>query len=421
MTTEPVSDAALARAVREETAAIVTSLYRRLGDLDVAEEAVSEAVVEALTSWRRTGVPERPGAWLQVAARRNAIDLVRRRGSRERVVEQLIDVRPDEPGPGTAARAAGTDDADERVALLFGCCHPALRPEARLALTLRAVLGLTTPQIARAFLVPEATAAQRIVRAKRKIVAAGIPLVVPDEASMPERLDDVLTVVQVLFNEGFLASGGDAPYDRDLADDALWLAALVTTALPAEAEAWGLLALLTLQAARTPARFDPDGGLVLLEDQDRSRWDQAAIARGLAHLERAGALRRTGRFQLMGAIAACHAEAQSWSGTDWLQILTLYDVLVRLDPSPVTHLNRAVALAQVDGAEAALASVDRLAGELARYHLFHAVRAELLRRLGRADAARESDARALALTGNPAERRLLSARLGLSGEGLPGG
>ncbi len=410
MTCEPVPDAALARAVREETAGIVTSLYRRLGDLDVAEEAVSEAVVEALAAWRRTGVPERPGAWLQVAARRNAFDLVRRRSTRQRVTERVADrlsarlsEEPhDEPATG------GTD---ERVALLFGCCHPALRPEARLALTLRAVLGLTTPQIARAFLVPEATAAQRIVRAKRKIVGARIPLVVPDAERMPERLDDVLTVVQVLFNEGFLASGGDAPHDRDLADDALWIAALVTTALPDEPEAWGLLALLTLQAARTPARFDDAGGLVLLEDQDRSRWDQEGIAAGVRHLERAAQRHHTGRFQVSAAIAACHAEAETWASTDWLQILTLYDVLVQLDPSPVTHLNRAVALAQVEGADAALASVDRLGNELARYHLFHAVRGELLRRLGRADAARAADARALELTGNAAERRLLTDRV----------
>ena len=410
MTCDPVPDAALARAVREETAALVSSLYRRLGDLDVAEEAVSEAVVEALTSWRRTGVPERPGAWLQVAARRNAFDLVRRRSTRDRVTERVADrlsARLSEE-PYDEPAAAGTD---ERVALLFGCCHPALRPEARLALTLRAVLGLTTPQIARAFLVPEATAAQRIVRAKRKIVAAGIPLVVPEATRMPERLDDVLTVVQLLFNEGFLASGGDAPHDRDLADDALWIAALVTTALPDEAEAWGLLALLTLQAARTPARFDEAGGLVLLEDQDRSRWDRQGIAAGLRHLDRAAQLHRTGRFQVSAAIAACHAEAPTWASTDWLQILTLYDVLVQLDPSPVTHLNRAVALAQVEGADAALASVDRLGPELARYHLFHAVRGELLRRLGRAEAARAADARALELTGNAAERQLLTDRV----------
>jgi RNA polymerase sigma factor (sigma-70 family) len=396
------SDEALARAVRSETAGIVTVLHRRLGDLDVAEEAVAEAVVEALSAWRRDGVPDRPGAWLAVAARRNAIDLLRHRGRRDRALERLVQ---DPPEP-TA------DGADDRLPLLFGCCHPTLRPDARLALTLRAVLGLTTAQIARAFLVPEATAAQRIGRAKRRIDSDGISLRVPDGPEMSARLDDVLTVVQLLFNEGWLATGGELAHDRDLADDGVWLAASVADALPAEPEAWGLLALLTLQQARTPARFASDGSMVLLEQQDRSRWDEAAITRARGHLQRAARLGRTGRFQLMAAIAACHTDAPRWGDTDWLQILTLYDVLVRLDPSPVTHLNRAVALSQVEGADAALAAVDRLAGQLARYHLFHAVRAELLRRIGRADEARAADTRALDLTANTAEQQLLTERLG---------
>ena len=401
------SDEALARAVRGETAGIVTVLHRRLGDLDVAEEAVAEAVVEALSAWRRDGVPDRPGAWLAVAARRNAIDLLRHRGRHDRALERLVQ---DAPEP-TA------DDADDRLPLLFGCCHPTLRPDARLALTLRAVLGLTTAQIARAFLVPEATAAQRIVRAKRRIDGDGISLRVPEGPELSARLDDVLTVVQLLFNEGWLATDGERAHDRDLADDGVWLAASVADALPAEPEAWGLLALLTLQQARTPARFASDGSMVLLEQQDRSRWDEAAITRARGHLQRAARLGRTGRFQLMAAIAACHADAPRWGDTDWLQILTLYDVLVRLDPSPVTHLNRAVALSQVEGADAALAAVDRLAGRLARYHLFHAVRAELLRRIGRADEARAADTRALDLTTNTAEQQLLTERLGPAASG----
>ena len=400
-TAAAASDEALARAVRAETAGIVTSLHRRLGDLDVAEEAVAEAVVEALSAWRRAGVPDRPGAWLAVAARRNAIDLLRRRGRHDRALERLVQDAPE----------LSATDADDRLPLLFGCCHPSLRPDARTALTLRAVLGLTTTQIARAFLVPEATAAQRIVRAKRRIDRTGISLAVPDGPGLATRLDDVLTVVQLLFNEGWLASDAERTHDRDLADDAVWLATAVAEALPGEPEAWGLLALLTLQQARTPARFGPDGSLVLLEQQDRSRWDQAEITRARGYLHRAARLGRTGRFQLTAAIAACHADAPSWPETDWLQILTLYDVLVRLDPSPVTHLNRAVALSQVEGADAALAAVDELAGELSRYHLFHAVRGELLRRIGRADDARAADTRALDLTLNTAERRLLDERV----------
>jgi RNA polymerase sigma-70 factor (ECF subfamily) len=308
-----------------------------------------------------------------------------------------------------AGPASGTDD---RLALLFACCHPALAPEARLALTLRAVVGLTTPQIARAFLVNETTLAQRIVRAKRKIVSSHIALTVPAESELTERLGDVLAVVYVMFNEGFVSSTG-ATQDRDLAADAVWLAGVVATALPREAEAWGLAALLTLQHARSRARFDEHGALVLLRDQDRSRWDAAAIAEGDRLLERAAALRAPGRYQLQAAIAAVHATAPSWADTDWLQIVTLYEMLLRLDPSPVTRLNRAVAVAQLGRpqAEAALADVEALAEPLAAYHLFHATRAELLTAVGRADEAAEANRTALTLTANDAERRLLTTRL----------
>ncbi len=403
------ADAALAAAIRGEAGVLVASLTRFVGDFDVAEEAVQDAVVEALRHWRTDGIPERPGAWLHVAARRNALDRLRRRQRHDQAVARL---RERVPGPvPDQPPHRGRADADERLPLLFGCCHPALAVEARLALTLRAVVGLTTAQVARAFLVSEATMAQRIVRAKRKIVVARIPLVVPPPEQRADRLDDVLTVAYLMFNEGFVSTSGARGDDRDLADDALWLASLVATALPQEPEALGLLALLTLQHARQRARFDADGGLVLLEHQDRLRWDAAAIATGDALLERAAALRRPGRFQLQAAIAACHASAPTWEDTDWFQILVLYDLLLAHDASPVTRLNRGVALGRVWGPAEALAYVAPLGEALDGYHLFHATRASLLRALGQPDAADEADRRALALTANPAEQGLLRTRL----------
>ena len=377
---------------------MVARLSRRYADFDLAEEAVQSAVVEALTTWRRDGPPDNPGAWLQVAAQRNAVDGVRR-STRQR----SLAARASPPAPA----GSGTDD---RLALLFACCHPALAPEARLALTLRAVVGLTTPQIARAFLVNESTLAQRIVRAKRKIVDAGISLAVPPPDRLEERLGDVLAVVYVMFNEGFVSSTG-ATQDRDLAADAVWLAGVVATAVPHEPEAWGLAALLTIQHARAAARFDEHGGLVLLRHQDRSRWDHAAIADGERLIERAGALRRPGRYQLQAAIAALHATAPSWEETDWLQIVMLYDELARHDPSPVVRLNQAVASAQFGHPAEALTELDGLADALASYHLFHAARAELLTELGRHDDARAANRTALGLTSNDAERRLLTTRL----------
>ena len=394
------TDGLLAQTLREEAGPLVASLSRRFGDFDLAEEAVQHAVAEALTSWRRDGPPDRPAAWLHTAASRNAMDAVRRR-DRQRALARRAEP-PSEPRAGT----------DDRLALLFACCHPALAPEARLALTLRAVVGLTTPQVARAFLVNETTLAQRIVRAKRKIVSAGIALTVPADDELTERLGDVLAVVYVMFNEGFVSSTGPTQ-DRDLAADAVWLAGVVATSLPREPEAWGLAALLTLQHARAGARFDEDGGLVLLRDQDRSRWDAAAIAQGDRLLERAAALRRPGRYQLQAAIAAVHATSPSWAETDWLQVVTLYELLLEHDPSPVTRLNRAVAVAQLGErqAAAALEDVEMLAGPLASYHLLHATHAELLTAVGRHEEAAEANRRALALTANAAERRLLTTRL----------
>lgn len=394
-------DAVLERLVRKETAQLVASLHRLLGDLDVAEEAVADAVVEALDAWRRDGIPPRPGGWLYTAARHNAMDRMRRE---VRCRDKLAQIAA---SPVHVVPASG----DERLALVFGCCHPALPPPARLALTLRAVAGLTTTQIARATLTPEATVAQRIVRAKHKIVHAGIPLRVPSAAELPERLDSVLTVVYVVYNEAFLATGGPHPNSRDLADDATWLAGLVATLLPAEPEALGLLALLRLQNARAATRFDADGRLVLLADQDRARWDAAGIQVAVELLQRAADMGRPGRYQLEAAIASCHAEAPTWEATDWLQVLTLYDLLMRHDPSPVVRLNRAVALAQVEGPASALAELDALDGPLRRYHLFYAIRAQLLRALGRQSEAYTADEVALTLTDNVAERRLLAERL----------
>lgn len=404
MSSAVASDAVLERVVRDETAHLVATLHRILGDLDVAEEAVAEAVVEALKAWRRSGIPDRPGGWLLTAARHNALDRLRRE-SRYRDKLQILAGRIEEAAPPPAG------EQDERLALIFGCCHPALARPAQLALTLRAVVGLTTAEIARAFFTLEPTIAQRIVRAKRKIVQAGIPVRVPGVEEMPERLDTVLTVVYLAYNEAYLATGGPDPSRRDLADDAIWLAGVVSASLPSEPEALGLLALLRLHHARAEARFDGDGHLVLLADQDRAAWDRAAIQSAIGLIERAAAMRRPGRYQLQAAIAACHAEATDWVSTDWLQILTLYDMLLRLDPSPVVRLNRAIALAQFDGPARALAELDLLAEPLRNYHLLHATRAQLLRGLGRGQEARAADATALALTGNVAERHLLTERL----------
>jgi len=399
------SDRLLTRVLREESARIVAALTAWLGNLDLAEECVAEAVEEALREWRSRGVPPNPGGWLTQAARHNALDRIRRQKRYREKLALLAEPVLAQPDPAP-------DQPDERLPLLFGCCHPALSPDAQLALTLRAICGLTTAQIARATLTAEATIAQRIVRAKRKIGASGIPLRIPEGAQRAERLDIVLSVVSVMYSEAHLVAGGDASADRDLAEDAVWLARVIAHALPREPEAQGLLALLLFHRAREGAR-SVDGELVLLADQDRRRWDAPLIAEAQTVLERAALLRRPGRWQLHAAIAACHSDAEAVDATDWLQVLTLYDMLAAYDRSPVVRLNRAVAVAEVDGPKAALDEVDSLQSQLNGYHLWHAVRARMLRDLGRDDEAMTEDLCALELTANEAERRLLRGRLGL--------
>jgi RNA polymerase sigma-70 factor (ECF subfamily) len=346
-------------------------------------------------------VPDKPGAWLMTTARRRAIDILRRD---HRYLEKLGILErssvPDEPR-----------EADDRMRLIFTCCHPALAPESQVALTLRAVAGFTTPEIAAAFLVSEATMAQRIVRAKRKIVAANIPYRVPRGDELAERLDAVLGVLYLMFNEGYLSRGAAAAMRRDLAEDALWLTSLVATLMPDQPEVLGLAALMKLNLARSRARFDAAGDLVLLPDQDRSLWDAAAIADGVEVLERAGAMSAPGPYQLQAAIAALHSEATSWDETDWHQIAVLYDALVRHSDTPVVRLNRAVALSHFAGPEVALGEVNDLAIALSGYHLFHSTRAELLDRVGEPALAREARLRALELCQNPAERSLLQRKL----------
>jgi RNA polymerase sigma-70 factor (ECF subfamily) len=372
-----------------------------LGDFDLAEELVQEALLEALEHWPKEGIPEKPGAWLLTTARRKAVDQLRRQA---RFRDKLAQLEGDGMRDDTA-------EGDDRLRLIFTCCHPALSREAQVALTLRAVAGLTTIEIARAFITSEAAIAQRIVRAKRKIVDANIPYRMPAERDMSERLDEVLSVLYLMFNEGYLATAGEQASRRDLAEDAAWLAGLMVRLMPDEPEALGLLALMRLHLARARARFDDAGNIVLLEDQDRDRWDRERIASAIVLLRRAAALHRSGPYQLQAAIAACHAEARTWAETDWRQIVALYDALVEQLPSPVVELNRAIARRYLDGPAAALADVERLAGALDTYYLLHATRAELLRDLGREPEARAALTRALHLTANPAERALLQKRL----------
>jgi RNA polymerase sigma-70 factor, ECF subfamily len=396
---------------RHESGRAVATLIRVLGDFDRAEEAVQDAFLVALERWPSAGVPSNPGAWIVTTARNKAIDRLRReRRLAQKQVElaQLMTLDPGEPD-----RQNRSSVVDDRLRLIFTCCHPALSPEARVALTLRTLGGLQTAEIARAFLVPEPTMAQRLVRAKAKIRAACIPYRVPPDHLLPERLDGVLAVLYLVFNEGYVASGGDALIRRELCDEAIRLARLLAALMPDEPEVLGLLALLLLHHARRDARVGDAGELILLDDQDRSRWDQAMILDGVGVLDRAVRLGRLGPYRVQAAIAALHATAASPEATDWGRILALYDALRRMSPSPVVELNRAVAIAMAHGPEQGLALVEELAagGALDGYHLFHATRADLLRRLGRDAEAAAAYRQALELTGNPAERSFLSRRL----------
>jgi RNA polymerase sigma factor (sigma-70 family) len=408
LTARQAVDASLERVLREERSRLIASLVRILGDWDLAEELVQEAAVAALEHWPAHGLPRNPGAWLMTTARRRAIDRLRRDARFRQRLEQLGKEADEMERP---IPTGGPLAADDRLRLLFTCCHPALSREAQVALTLRTVGGLDSAQVARAFLVPESTIAQRLVRAKRKIRDAGIPFRVPEASELPGRLAQVLAVLYLVFNEGYLASDGAAVDRRDLARDAEWLTSLLVRLMPDEAEPLGLLALMRLHLARVEARFAPDGSLILLPDQDRSRWDAVAIAEAGDLVERGMRMRRPGPNLLQAAIVSVHATAPSYAGTDWAEIVALYDRLFSLQPTPVVALNRALALAELAGPGAALAEIEPLAARLDAYHLFHAARGELLRRLGRLDEARAADRRALTLTDNPAERRLLEARL----------
>ena len=355
----------------------------------------------ALEKWPAQGIPDKPGAWLMTTAKRRAIDILRRdQRYQEKVALLERSTMPSDPV-----------EVDDRLRLIFTCCHPALTQEAQVALTLRAVAGFTTPEIAAAFLVSEATMAQRIVRAKRKIVAANIPYRMPREDEIAGRLDAVLAVLYLMFNEGYLSRGAEVATRRDLAEDAMWLTRLVDRLMPNQPEVIGLLALMTLHLARARARFDEGGEMVLLPDQDRKLWDPSAIARGIELVERAGAMRTPGPYQLQAAIAAVHSEAMSWDDTDWHQIVLLYDALLRWSDSPVVGLNRAIAVSHFAGPEIALGEVNDLAISLDGYHLFHSTRAELLDKVGEPALAREARLRALDLCQNPAERSLLERKL----------
>ncbi|MFI6043659.1 RNA polymerase sigma factor [Nocardia sp. NPDC051321] len=407
-------DASITRAHHDEWARIVASLTRRFGDLDIAEEAAAEAFATAVERWPADGVPPNPGAWLTTTANRKAIDRIRRENKRDdkhKEAQMVYDDDPPEP--------LGVID-DDRLRLIFTCCHPALAMETRLALTLRMVAGLTVPEIARAFLATESAMGQRITRAKAKIKAAGIPYRMPSAADLPARVAGVLVVLYLVFNEGYLATGSDTdPVRHDLTAEAIRLTRLIRALLPEDGEVAGLLALMLLIEARRPARVSASGELVALDEQDRGAWDQALIAEGHRLVRERLAAAATGvppgRYQILAAINAVHTSARDMRDTDWSQVLALYDQLVRLDPSPIIALNRAIALAELDGPEVALATVDRLENKLADYHAYHATRADLLRRLGRSQQSRAAYDKAIELAGNTAETAYLTRRRGQLG------
>jgi RNA polymerase sigma-70 factor, ECF subfamily len=396
---------AITRAHHEEWARVVAALTRRFGDLDIAEEAAAEAFATAVGRWPADGLPPNAGAWLTTTANRKAIDRIRRENKRDGKHKEAQLVYDDPPEP------LGAVD-DERLRLIFTCCHPALAMQTRVALTLRMVAGLTVPEIARAFLVQETTMEKRITRAKAKIKAARIPYRVPSAEDLPARVSGVLAVLFLVFNEGYLATGPDTdPVRHDLTAEAIRLTRLLRALMPDDGENAGLLALMLLTEARRTARVSASGELVTLDEQDRAAWDAALIAEGHRLVrERLAAGVAPGRYQILAAINAVHTSARDTRDTDWSQVLALYDQLVRLDPSPIIALNRAIAVAELDGPEVALAAADRLEDKLADYHAYHATRADLLRRLGRSQQSRKAYDKAIELAGNTAETAYLTRR-----------
>src|SRR5450631_1764087 len=401
--------AAVERVFREEYGRLIASLVRRFGDIDIAEEAAGEALVAALEKWPESGVPPNPGGWLTTTAGNRAIDRIRREKQRDAKHQAALMSSPMSSAHDDTPHEHTGPVEDDRLRLLFTCCHPALAPEARIALTLRLLGGLTVAEIAQAFLVPETTMAQRITRAKKKIAAAKVPYRVPEAADLPERLVGVLAVLFLVFNEGYLATGDGDPVRAELTGEAIRLTRVLRRLLPEEPEVAGLLGLLLLTEARREARVR-NGQLVPFGEQDRAGWDHVLIAEGHDLVRECLAINRPGRYQILAAINAVHTDAPTASDTDWSQVVALYDQLTRLDPSPIVALNRAVAVAELDGPKVALALVDPL--PLTGFHAWHVTRADLLRRLGRTAEAKESYAAAIAATQNSAERAYLSRKRG---------